>query len=78
MRALMGEHELIDNTTVAIAGGNDGLNVSFNRDRELIAQQLRRILYPSLLHDPEETGVGGVPTITFVGASYCNGSSEYD
>lgn len=78
VRALIKDSEEIDNTTTAIHDGTDGLNVSFNRDRELIASQLRRIMYPTDLNDPNISQVVGIGSLNFIPVTYGNGSSEFD
>ena len=79
VRALLTEYEDIENATTAIHGASDGLDVSFNRDRELIAQQLRRILYPTDLNDPNFTsGTNPAGSLNFIPVTYSNGSAEFN
>lgn len=79
VRALITEYENIDNATTAIYGGNDGLDVSFNRDRTLIASQMRRILYPTDINDPAyNDGTSTSGSLNFVPVTYGVGSAEFD
>jgi hypothetical protein len=75
IRAIIDDYSDISFDTTYVAGGSKGTNYNPQRDKEYIANELRRMLYPSAIHETtsiteiEET-LSAFGTIQFVPIEY--------
>lgn len=63
VRGILLDYDGIGLDTLSVSGGQKGANYSAPRDREALASELRRILYPSASNDDP-----GTSTFTTMGA----------
>jgi hypothetical protein len=74
VRALILDYDDIGLDTLSVAGGSRGANFDVQRDREAIATELRRMLYPSAANEaPEESTYTSVGTIHMIPIEYITG-----
>lgn len=77
VRALLIDYDDISFDTTRIHGGGDGVDVDPTRNKLAIANELRRMLYPTEYHDPLLTTDNG-SSIKFIPITYNTGSAEYN
>lgn len=77
VRALLLDYDDISFDTLYVSGGSKGANFSVPRDKEAIANELRRILYPSEANETPEISVySALGTIHFIPIEYDIGVKE--
>ena len=75
IRALLLDYDDISFDTLFVVGGNRGANYSPQRDKEAIANELRRMLYPTDANeDPSTSTYTTYGTINFIPVEYKIGS----
>jgi len=75
IRALLLDYDDISLDTLYVAGGSKGANYSPQRDKEEIAKELRRMLYPSVANEnPSSSTYTTLGTISFIPVEYRTGT----
>ncbi len=71
IRALLLDYDDISLDTLLVSGGSRGANYSPQRDKEEIAKELRRMLYPSIANeDSEASTYAPFGTFNFIPVEY--------